>query len=458
VYGHCYRARSISERPNMTSLLIRNAHVITLDSQDRVLPSADIAISNGVILAIGAAPDGFQADEVIEAADHVVLPGFFNAHTHAAMTLERGWAEDLPLDRWFNERVWVAESALEEEDVYWGAALAACEMIRGGTVAFADHYFWMDQVARVVEESGLKALLAWCVFGLGAEQEIGGTTLERTVDFVRGFSGAADGRILTTLGPHSPYICSPEFLARVARESERLDVGVHLHLSESKGQFDTCMAQHGKSPAALVADLGLFDRQSIAAHCLYLTESDMDILGEKRATVAHCPKTYMKLSMGVAPVLELLRNGVNVAIGTDGPASNNNLDMLESTRLAVLVQKLHSGDPTALPSLAALRLATQAGARALGFPNSGELAPGRSADLILMDLRRPHACPRHDLAANVVHAAQSADVSHVMVNGSLLLRDKQLLTMDEERIRYEAEKRAFRMVSQDLHAVRHYSS
>jgi 5-methylthioadenosine/S-adenosylhomocysteine deaminase len=374
------------------------------------------------------------------------------------MTLERGWAEDLPLDRWFNERIWVAESALREEDVYWGAALAACEMIRGGTVAFADHYFWMDQVARVVEESGLKALLAWCVFGLGAEQEIGGTTLERTVDFVREFSGAADGRIRTILGPHSPYICSPEFLTRVTKESERLDVGVHLHLSESQGQFDASMSQHGKSPAALVADLGLLDHHSIAAHCLYLTDSDMEILAHKNATVAHCPKTYMKLGMGVAPVLGLLRKGANVAIGTDGPASNNNLDMLESTRLAVLVQKLHSGDPMALPSLTALRLATQAGARALGFPNSGELAPGRSADLILMDLRRPHLSPRHDVAANVVHAAQAADVSHVMVNGRLLLRDRQILTLDEEQIRYEAEKRAFRMVGQELHAVRRYRS
>ncbi|MDP3047664.1 MAG: amidohydrolase [Chloroflexota bacterium] len=442
----------------MTSILIRNAHVITLDSQDLVLPSADIAISDGAILSVGAAPVNFQPGEIIDATDHVALPGFFNAHTHAAMTLERGWAEDLPLDRWFNERVWVAESALEEEDVYWGATLAACEMIRGGTVAFADHYFWMDQVARVVEESGLKALLAWCVFGLGAEQEIGGTTLERTIGFIKQFNGAAGGRIHTILGPHSPYICSPEFLARVARESERLGIGVHLHLAESKEQFDASMSKHGKSPAAVVADLGLLDRPSVAAHCLYLTEADMEILAKKGATVAHCPKTYMKLSMGVAPVLDLLRKGVNVAVGTDGPASNNNLDMLESTRLAVLVQKLHSGDPQALPSLAALRLATQAGARALGFPNSGELAPGRSADLILMDLRRPHLCPRHDLAANVVHAAQSADVSHVIVNGRLLLRDHQILTLDEERIRHEAEKRAFRMVNQDLHAVRHYQA
>jgi len=440
----------------MSAILIRHADVITLDDRDRVLKDASIAIRDGRILAVGEPPPGFVADEELDATDHVALPGFFNAHTHAAMTLERGWAEDLPLDRWFNERIWVAESALEEEDVYWGAALAACEMIRGGTVAFGDHYFWMDRVAQVVEAAGMKALLAWCVFGLGADQEIGGTTLERTVEFVQRWHKAADGRIRTILGPHSPYVCPSPFLARVARESARLGVGVHLHLAESREQVETSRRQYGKTPVAHVADLGLFEHPSLAAHCLYLSDEDMTILADKGVHVAHCPKTYMKLSMGVAPVLALRRRGVNVAVGTDGTASNNNLDMLEATRLTVLVQKLWQNDPEALPSLTALRLATRAGAQALGFPESGVLAPGCPADLILVDFRRPHLCPRHDLAANLVHSAQSSDVSHVMVNGRWLMADGQLLTLDEERIRHEAERRAWRMVSQELRIVREY--
>ena len=436
--------------------VIHNLDVITLNEHDAVLRDVSIAVCDGQIAAVGAVPGGFAADEVVDGRDHVALPGFFNAHTHAAMTLQRGWAEDLPLDRWFNERIWVAESALEEDDVYWGAALAACEMIHGGVVAFADHYFWMDRVAEVVQQSGMKALLAWCVFGRGPDQEIGGTTLERTVEFVRTWQGAAHGRIRTILGPHSPYMCSPEFLARVARESEHLGVGVHLHVAESHEQVEASLTRYGKTPVGLLADLGALDRPSIAAHCLYLSAADTDVLGQKGVSVAHCPKTYLKLSMGIASVVELLEKGIEVAVGTDGPASNNTLDVLESLRIAVLLQKQWRGDPVTLPSLMALRLATQAGARALGFPQSGVLAPGRPADFILLDFRRPHLAPRHNLAANVVYAAQAADVSHVMVDGRWLMRDGQLLTLDEERIRHEAERRARRLVGGQLRRVRAY--
>lgn len=440
------------------NVLIKGADVLTMESASPALRSADIAIVGNSLAAVGAAPEGFVADEVIDARDHLALPGFFNAHTHAAMSLQRGWAEDLPLDRWFNERIWVAESALTEDDVYWGTALAACEMIRGGTVAFADHYFWMDRVAQVVRDSGMKALLAWCVFGLRESQEIGGTTLERTAAFVRQWNGAADGRIRTVLGPHSPYICPPDFLTRVAAESQRLGVGCHLHVAESAEQVRQSLQQHGQTPVELLARLGLFDLPALAAHCLYVSSSDIAILAEKGVSVAHCAKTYMKLAMGVAPVLDMLRQGVRVAIGTDGAASSNSVDMIESMRLAVLVQKLWGQHPEALPSAQALRLATEAGAAALGFSDSGVLAPGRRADLILVDMRKPHLAPRHDLAANLVHAAQPADVRHVFVDGRLLMRSGHLLTLDEERIRSEAEKRGLRLVGGRLNAVRHYQS
>jgi 5-methylthioadenosine/S-adenosylhomocysteine deaminase len=186
--------------------LIRNVTVITLDKEDRILPHAEIVIEDKSVLAVGQAPPGFAPDEVIDGREHVALPAFFNAHTHAAMTLERGWAEDLAFERWLNEKIWVAESALEEEDVYWGAAMACCEMIRAGLVGFGDHYFWQDETARAVEESGMKALLAWCHFGIGTEHEPGQKTFEETVAFVKRWKGAADGRIRTTMGPHSLYM------------------------------------------------------------------------------------------------------------------------------------------------------------------------------------------------------------------------------------------------------------
>ena len=440
----------------MARILIQNVDAITLDEQNRVLKNTNIAVDGKRIIAVGDVLQGFVADETIEGRDHVALPGFFNAHTHAAMSLQRGWAEDLPLDRWFNERIWVAESALTEEDVYWGAALAACEMIRGGTVAFADHYFWMHQVARVIEESGMKALLAWCVFGLGAEQEIGGTTLEMTEEFVAQYQNAGDGRIKTILGPHSPYICSPQFLRRAAEAAAKLGVGIHLHVAESQGQFDQSVREYGKTPVGHLAALGVLDVPTLAAHTICVIDEDIAILAEKRATVMQCPKTHLKLAMGATRVPDLLAGGVNVALGTDGAASNNALDMVEVTRLATLVQKQERHDPEILPSMQVLKLATQNGARAMGFADSGVLKAGALADIILFNFNKPHLVPRHDLAANVVHSARANDVDHVIVDGRVLLRKGELMTLDEERILHEAEKRAFRLVGQELRMVREY--
>ena len=278
----------------MSRILIQNIDAITLDDENRVLRNTNIAIDGKRIAAIGDVPRDFaeRADEIIDGRDHVALPAFFNAHTHAAMSLQRGWAEDLPFDRWLNERIWVAESALIEEDVYWGAALAACEMIRNGVVAFADHYFWMDQVARVVEEAGMKALLAWCIFGLSAAQEVGGASLERTEEFVARWQNAGDGRIKTILGPHSPYVCTPQFLQRVVNAAHRLGVGVHLHVAESQEQVDRSLrdAKRGKTPIAHLASLGIFDVPAIAAHCIYVSDDDIAILAEKRVTVPHCKR------------------------------------------------------------------------------------------------------------------------------------------------------------------------
>lgn len=439
----------------MSKTLIKNADVITLNEDGQVLMGTDIAIADDKILALGDVPADFAPDEIIEATDRVVMPGFFNAHTHSAITLIRGWADDLPFDRWLNERIWVSESALEEEDVYWGAALAAAEMIRSGTVGFADHYFYMDQVAKAVEESGLRANLAWCVFGLGEEAEIG-TGLEGSIEFVERWQGAAEGRIRTALGPHAPYSCPPEFLARVAQRAAKLGVGVHIHLSESEEQVENSLAKHGLTPVAHLESLGIFDVPTIAAHCIYLTEEDKEILRQRQVNVVQCPGSHMKLGMGVTPVPELLARGINVALGTDSTASNNDLDMLQEALLASLMQKNYLRDPVALPGDSVLRLATQNGAQAMGFPESGVIAPGRAADLIIFDFDKPNLRPRHDLVSNIVYAAKSSDVSHVMVAGRLLMRDGELLTMDEERIMYEAEQRAWRMVGEELHMVREY--
>jgi len=419
-----------------------------------------VAVEGGAILALGPAPAGFAPDEVIDATESLVLPGFFNAHCHSPMTLVRGWAEDLPFERWLNERIWVAESALEEEDVFWGAALAACEMIRAGVVGFADHYFWMDQVAKVVEESGLKALLAWCLFGTGPDQEVGRATLETATAFARRWQGAAAGRIRTALGPHSPYMCPPAFLRQVAREAEALDLPVHLHLAESDEQTTRSLSRHGLRPVPHVAAQGLMDRPGLlAAHCIAVNDDDVALLAERKVAVAHTPKTYMKLAMGMTPLSRLERAGVRVALGTDGPASNSDLNMLEIMRLVGLLQKAERGDAGAMPIARLVRMATTEGARALGFARSGQLVPGAAADLLVVSTRGPHWAPRHDPGAGLVYASHPSDIRHVLVDGRPLLRDGELLTLDEERIRYEAERRALRMVGGGgLTAVRPYRS
>jgi 5-methylthioadenosine/S-adenosylhomocysteine deaminase len=436
-------------------LLIKNTAMLTLDPAGTLLPQADIAIDGRAILANGEIPADFAPDEVIDGYNHLAVPGFFNAHCHAAMTFERGWAEDLPLDRWFNERIWVAESALTEDDVYWGAALAACEMIRGGCVAFNDHYFYMDRVAQVVEQSGLKATLTWCQFGLGRDKEVG-ADLAGALAFVDRWQGAAGGRIRAVLGPHSPYLCPPDFLREVSALARDHGLPLHIHLAESPQQVQNSLAAHGLTPTAHLAACGVFDVPCVAAHALYLSDEDVALLASHAVSVAHCPITYMKLAMGVNDLTRLLAAGVNVALGTDGPGSNNDMDMKAALRVAALLQKYQTGNAEVLAGDLPLRLATANGARAMGFPDSGVLAPGRSADLVLFDLDRPHLYPRHNLVANLVHAARASDVTHVIVDGRLLYRNGELLTLDEDKIKAEADRHARRMVSQSMHIVRQY--
>src|SRR5690554_4382947 len=439
----------------MAATHIHNAAIITLDEAGTVHHSADLVIEDGRIAHIGSAPPGLQADEVVDGSGRVVMPGFVNAHCHSPMTFERGWAEDLPFPRWLNEKIWVAESALTPDDVYWGAALAACEMIRSGTIGFNDHYFYMDRVAEVVQQSGMKAQLAWCVFGIGDDKEVG-PGLDGTLVFIEQWQNAADGRIHTCLGPHSPYICPPDFLARIATIAAERGLPVHLHVAESQEQVENSLARHGQTPVEQLAELRIFDGRAIAAHALAVSPGDRAILAEKGVFVARTPNTYMKLAMPINHVTDLQAEGIPVALGSDGPASNATMDLFQIMRQQVLLEKYLRLDPEALPGDTPLRMACQAGARALGFAESGVLREGAPADVILLDFDQPHLRPRHDLIASVVHTASGADVTHVLVDGRLLMRDRILLTLDEERILYEAEQRAFRMVGQDMSQMREY--
>ena len=441
----------------MATIHIRNLEIVTLNEDGTLLHDADLVVQDGRIAHLGSAPVDLQPDEVIDGSGKVAMPGLINSHCHSPMTFERGWAEDLPFDRWLNEKIWVGESALTSDDVYWGAALAACEMIRSGTVAYNDKYFYMDRVAEVVRESGMKAALTWTVFGIGEEAEMG-RGLAGTVEWIKETHETGEGRVRTYLGPHSPYICPSEFLSRIVEYAHELGQGIHLHLAESEDQVKQSLERYGLRPVQHVNSLGVFDVPGgcVAAHCLVIDDTDTRILVEKNVHVPYCPITYMKLAMPFPALEARLNAGVNVCLGTDGPASNADMDMFATLRQTALIDKYQALNPEMIPGDTALRMATQNSARALGFDDMGVLEIDAPADLILVNIDAPHMRPIHSLVANLVHSAKGADVTDVMVDGHWLMRARELKTLDEGRILYEAEQHAQALVQRGMSQVREY--
>lgn len=432
----------------MSDILIQGAAVITMEGDNCIYEDGEIAIAGDSIVFAGprgSAPKGFNATRVIDGRGMVALPGFVNCHTHAAMTLLRSYADDMPLMKWLSEKIWPVEDRLQPEDVYWGTMLSCLEMIKSGTTTFADMYFEMEQVALAVEKSGMRAILSRGMVGVGPNAQ---NAIDESINLVKEWNGEAGGRINVMFGPHAPYTCPPEYLKRVIELATRHEVGIHIHVAETKDEVEHIREKYGNPPVKHLKTLGLFEVPVLAAHCVHLDDDDMEILAAKKVSVAHCPESNMKLASGISPVVDLLKAGAMVGLGTDGAASNNNLDMLEEMRSAALLQKVATGDPMALPSYEALQMATWKGAQALGLKDVGQLKAGMKADLILIDFRRPHLCPRHDLFAHLVYAAQSADVETVIINGEVVMEGRRVLTLDEEEIMARAQQCASRLLEQ----------
>ena len=418
----------------MFDLLIRRAHVLQVDPAGPVSVLRDhaIGIAGNRITAVepSADIDPARSHEVIEADGTVALPGLINTHAHVPMVIFRGLAEDVSLERWFNDYMWPLENNLQEEDVYWGMLLGLVEMIEAGVTCVADHYFFMDQAAHAVEEAGTRAALGWAVFGNQGE-----AMLERTVDFVRRWQGAAGGRITTWLAPHAPYTCDPDFLRRAAHYARELEVGIHIHVSETAEQVRASLEQWGKTPIQVLDDAGVLERPTILAHAVGATVEDIQRLADRPAGVAHAPKTYLKLAMGSAPVQAFRRAGVPVGLATDGAVSNNTLDIWESMRLMALTQKQALASPEALPLAEVLTIATRESARVVGLGDRiGALEPGYLADLILVDMSGAHVQPLHSVTASLVYATRASDVQTVIVDGKIVMRDRQLLTLNKAHI------------------------
>ncbi len=418
----------------MFDLLIQKAHVLHVsgDGDVRVLRDHDVAIAGNRIGAVE--PTGTihpsRARQTIEAEGMVAMPGLINTHSHVPMVIFRGLAEDVPLEKWFNEYMWPLESNLQEEDVYWGMLLGLVEMIEAGVTSVADHYFHMDQAARAVEEAGTRAALGWAVFGNQGE-----AMLDRTAQFVEQWQGAAGGRITTWLAPHAPYTCDDDFLRATAERARDLDAGIHIHVAETAGQTQASLENRGLTPIGVLETTGVLDRPTILAHAIGATPADIQLLAGRPAGVAHAPKTYLKLAMGTAPVVAFREAGVPVGLATDGAVSNNTLDVWESMRLMAMTQKQAQASPEVMTIAQVLHVATRDSAQVIGLAGQvGAIEPGYLADLILVDMSGAHLQPLHSVTASLVYATRASDVRTVIVDGQVIMRDRQLLTLDKAEI------------------------
>jgi 5-methylthioadenosine/S-adenosylhomocysteine deaminase len=425
----------------MTTLEIRGGKVLR---PDMTVERGDVLADKetGEILAVGNVPSG---DETLDATEGLVMPGLVNAHTHLAMTLLRGYADDKPLASWLREDIWPVEDVLESEDIRAGAALGALESIEAGTTGLCDMYFHVPEIVDAIEQTGLRARVGHGIVTVGKDTDEGRADFEEGLAVAREQDGAADGRISTAFMPHSLTTVEGEELDEFVPGAREADVPVHLHANETREEVGPIVDEHGTRPLEYAAEHGLLAETDFIAHGTHLDATEIDLLAERGAGVVHCPASNMKLASGIAPVQELLDAGVTVGLGTDGAASNNDLDIFDELRDAAMVGKLAADDASAVDAATAVEMATAGSADVLGF-DAGRIAEGRKADIAVLDLDSAHLTPRHDLVSHLAYAASGADVRHTVCDGRVLMRDHEVCTLDTERVREEAEERAMAAV------------
>jgi 5-methylthioadenosine/S-adenosylhomocysteine deaminase len=426
-----------SSRAEHADILITNGTILTMDDEDHRFSPGAVAILGSTIAAVGPSAEiskRFKASKVLDVEGCVVVPGLVNGHTHAAMTLFRGLADDLPLMDWLQDHIFPAERKLTAEWVYWGTQLACAEMILSGTTTFCDMYLFEHKVAEAVKAAGMRALVGEVLYDFPSPNYgPPDNGLRFTEDLIQQWKG--DPLVRIAVEPHALYTCSPDLLRKCVELADRYDVPLVIHLSETDDEVRQVQERYGCRPVAHMENLGLLGPGLLADHCVALDEGDMDLLALRDVQVVHNPESNMKLASGIAPVPALLSRGVNVALGTDGCASNNNLDLFGEMDTCAKLHKVASMDPTILPAGTVLRMATRNGARALCLEGLvGMLAPGMLADLIVVDFRKPHLTPVFNPRSHLVYAVRGSDVRHSVIHGRLLMEDRKLLTIDIEEV------------------------
>ena len=418
-------------------LILTGRYLLTMDQSRPLIENGGVAIGGDTILAVDRADQllaRFPGARVIAEEHGLIMPGLVNVHTHAAMSLFRGLADDLPLMRWLNDYIFPVEATLTDEVVHLGTLLSICEMIKSGTTSFCDMYLFAGDVARAAEEAGIRAWVGEVLYDFPSPNY---GALENGFAYTRDLLARYRHHplITATVGPHSVYTCSPELLTRLgamAADEEALYV---IHLSENEEEVRTCRERYGRTPVDHLEALGLLGPRVVAGHCVVLTEGEIALLAERGVKVAHCPESNLKLASGIAPVVQMLAAGICVGLGTDGGSSNNDVDLFGEMNTAAKIHKVDRMDPTVMNAEITLHAATLGGAGVLGASGLiGSIEPGKKADCIVLDLDQPHLTPLYNPASHLVYAARGSDVIHSVINGRLVMRNRQLLTLDESAI------------------------
>lgn len=426
----------------MKRILI-NGTIITMIEGKEVIERGAMGVEGTDITYIGEVPSEevlASYDEVIDLKGRAIMPGLVNTHGHAAMTLLRGYADDLPLQTWLEEKIWPLEAKFTEEQVYAGTALAVAEMIKSGTTCFVDMYDHMEEVAQVTLESGVRARLCRGAIGLCSEEEQK-QKLNEAVRFAKDWNGQADGRITTMLAPHAPYTCSPDYIRQFVEKAAELQLPLHTHMSETAKEVEQNVEDYGARPVEHLRRLGFFDQPSLVAHAVHVTDEEIDILASYDVKVAHNPESNLKLGSGIAPIPKMLEKGIRPGLATDGAASNNNLDLFEEMHIAAMIHKGFHEDSVLVPAMTALKMGTLYGAECAFLEKEiGSLEVGKKADFVVLDLSGPHMQPLHDVVSHIVYSANRNDILDVYIDGKPVMRNRELLTIDEEKVKYEANR------------------
>jgi cytosine/adenosine deaminase-related metal-dependent hydrolase len=449
----------------MTSVLIKGGVIVTMDPQRRVFSDGAVLIDKGVISQVGKTVDvkpQRRADFEIDAKGNVVLPGLVDTHVHLAQALIRGSADDTSLIDWLQKFVWPLQGNFDAQDGKVSAELCMLEMIKSGTTTFLESLlhsrYGFDGIAEAVDRAGMRGILAKTVMGLpgyGSEKSImhpgmveeGETCLREVEDYFKRWNAKADDRIRVWYGARSLGGCTPELYTQIASGAKRLGTGVTMHMSEVQEDVRYTKKEFGKMPAEFMDQVGLVGPNIVFAHGVWLTENEWDILARKGAHVAHCPSSNMKLSSGIAKVSEMMQAGVNVGIGCDGGPSNNSYDMIREMKTASLLQKVKTMDPLALTAETVLEMATIKGARVLGLQEQiGSIETGKKADLIILNMQKPHLTPTFNPVSNIVYAAEGSDVETTIIDGKIIMENRIVNSLNEEKIMRDANEHATKLL------------